>query len=188
MILYQTLENRENPEYVEQHGPFKCINPTAWLGHGFYFWDSHIQLGHWWGSQVHGDSYIICSCNATLDNTCWDLHGNGDHRLEFIETCKRMINERLTTAEKLLVPHVITFMVKENIFPYKAIRALSMNVVGFKQLKDSTHVFRVKFYKKNHSYLDLYPPVQVCLLEKRALSLHKYLVVYPDEYVDQLYA
>lgn len=36
-IIYQTVEDRENPDYVEQHGPFICTNKNAWLGEGYYF-------------------------------------------------------------------------------------------------------------------------------------------------------
>lgn len=43
-ILYQTVEDRNNPDDVEQHGPFLCTNKMAWLGHGYYFWDTFINL------------------------------------------------------------------------------------------------------------------------------------------------
>lgn len=34
--LYQTVEDRDNPDYVLENGPFKCIS-NAWLGDGYYF-------------------------------------------------------------------------------------------------------------------------------------------------------
>ena len=40
-IIYQTVEDRGNPDYVEQHGPFICTNKNAWLGEGYYFWDTN---------------------------------------------------------------------------------------------------------------------------------------------------
>ena len=188
MILYQTLKDKGNPEEIETKGPFDSKNKAAWLGEGYYFWDSHIELGHWWGRTVHGkDNYIICSCEVTQDETCWDLHGDGGCRIEFEKICTEMIKERLTTRDKLTVPRVISFMKLKNIFNYKAIRALGMNSVGGR-LADPFLLFRVKFIKSNNAYLDLHPPVQVCLLTKRALSLCRYLVVYPDIYVEQAYA
>ena len=36
---YQTLENRSNPDQIEEQGPFLCRHKNAWLGEGYYFWD-----------------------------------------------------------------------------------------------------------------------------------------------------
>ena len=57
-IIYQTVEDRGNPDYVEQHGPFICTNKNAWLGEGYYFWDTIIELAHWWGNLCYKDSRI----------------------------------------------------------------------------------------------------------------------------------
>ena len=40
---YQTLENRNNPDQIEEQGPFLCNRKSAWLGEGYYFWDSFIE-------------------------------------------------------------------------------------------------------------------------------------------------
>ena len=34
---YQTLENRNNPDKIEEQGPFLCSHKNAWLGKGYYF-------------------------------------------------------------------------------------------------------------------------------------------------------
>ena len=49
--IYQTLEDRQNYEEVEQHGPYFCSvtypngilkkgSKQPWLGSGYYFWDT----------------------------------------------------------------------------------------------------------------------------------------------------
>ncbi|MBK9689303.1 MAG: hypothetical protein IPO65_16695 [Saprospiraceae bacterium] len=60
--VYQTLENRGNQDYVENNGPFLCSRNNAWLGNGYYFWDSFIENAHWWGWKVKKftNGYFIC--------------------------------------------------------------------------------------------------------------------------------
>lgn len=183
LYIFQTLLNKENPDYVEEYGPFKCAKPNAWLGHGFYFWDSHIELGHWWGEVSYGDNYIICKAKIFIDKLCFDLHGNGNHRNEFKAVCNEMINAGMTTRENLLVPQVIEFLKRKNLFKYEAIRALGTNSVSG-TLTDSYIIYRLRFVRKSSTFMDLQPPVQICLLSKTALSLQNYKVVYPDEFVE----
>lgn len=183
LTLYQTLEDRENPDKIEAEGPFICRSTGAWLGDGYYFWDTHIELGHWWGKTNYSvRGYVVCRAFAILDNSCWDLHGNGNHRLQFENVCKQMVDEGIAKPESLLVPNVIAFLKKKK-FPFKAIRALGMGSISSNQTEDSI-VYRIKFKENKYSYLDLHPPVQLCLIEKKALSIKEYLIVFPQNYVE----
>ena len=187
LTLYQTLEDRDNPDYIENNGPFSCKTKSAWLGEGYYFWDTHIELGHWWGDTNHKtNGYVICRAYGNLDETCWDLHGNGSHRLQFETICKQMIKEGIANPDSILVPNVIAFLKKIRKFPFKAIRALGMGSISLNQTEGSI-VFKMKFIESNKSFLDLRPPIQLCLLEKRALSLKDYLIVFPEQYVETGY-
>ncbi|MFN7259907.1 MAG: hypothetical protein ACK5TU_08430 [Cyclobacteriaceae bacterium] len=186
ITLFQTLEDRNNPEEVEEKGPFIARAATAWLGTGYYFWDTHIELGHWWGKTVYGGEYIICRAFGDLDNTCFDLHGNGVHRLDFMEACNQIVKSKLSTMDRLLVPHVLTYIKKTTSFPYKAIRALAM-VSIMRNSENSYVVVTMRYRAGNKAFFDIKPPVQVCLIEKKALSLTNYRVVYPENYVDYQY-
>jgi len=188
VTLYQTLEDRENPDKIEAEGPFICRSFGAWLSEGYYFWDTHIELGHWWGEKIYQQKgYVICRAYGKLDEACWDLHGNGRHRIEFEKVCGEMIEQGIAEAETLMVPNVIAFLRKNSKFPYKAIRALGVGSVSSNQTA-SRIVFRMKFVESNKSFLDLRPPIQLCLFEKRGLSLKDYLIVFPDKYVESEYA
>lgn len=181
--IFQTLYNKDNPDHVEEFGPFKCTKANAWLGYGYYFWDSHIELGHWWGDVAYGKNYIICKANVIIDKTCLDLHGNGIHRNEFKAVCKEIINAGISTKHNLLVPQVIEFLKRKNLFKYEAIRALGTNSVSG-TLTDTYIIYRLRFIRNSNTFMDLQPPVQVCLLSKTALSLQNYRIVYPDEFVE----
>ncbi len=183
VTLYQTLQDRRNPQIVEEKGPFACTTPSAWLGHGYYFWDTHEELGHWWGQTVHGNNYMICHAKCIMDNSCWDLHGNGAHRIEFEDICNEMVDAKIATKDQLLVPQVIEFLKKQGLFTYQAIRALGTNSLSAK-LADNYVIFRMHFKKGKAAFLDLKPPVQVCLINKMALSLTKYRVIYPYYYLE----
>lgn len=55
--IFQTLEDRDNPDKVEQHGPYQS-EMSHWLGKGYYFWDRNITRAHWWGrkAKFHKDN------------------------------------------------------------------------------------------------------------------------------------
>ena len=57
-VLYQTVEDRGNPKEILNNGPFQCTR-SPWLGNGYYFWDSFIELAHWWGRQGYHGQYVI---------------------------------------------------------------------------------------------------------------------------------
>lgn len=183
LTVHQTLADWNNPDYVEENGPFKSTNSAAWLGVGYYFWDTHIELAHWWGDVGYHGNYMVCRAKATLDESCWDLHGIGEHRIEFKLICDEIVKSGVSTKEKLLVPQVIEFLKKRGKFLYSAIRALGMNSIWDKSpLTDEHLLFRMKFVEKSSVHLDIHPPVQLCLVDKKSLSLQKYKVVYPNEY------
>lgn len=182
ITLLQTLKDKDNPQYIEDNGPFKCTNPHAWLGHGYYFWDTHIELAHWWGSSANMGKYIICEARGNIDNTCWDLHGNGKHLVEFKKTCDEIIKARVTTKDKLTVPMVIEFLKSSSKFKYLAIRALGTSSIS--SSTSNIFTFHVPFEYGNKPYLDIYPPIQVCLIQKNALNLRNYVVIYPDHHVE----
>lgn len=181
LILYQTLEDRNNPDYIEDNGPFICKNKTAWLGLGYYFWDAHMELGHWWGNLNFTGGYVICKAKAVKDEYCWDLHGDGLHRIEFEDICNEMVRGDISTRDRLLVPQIIEFFKSKNKFKYNSIRALGINSIG-NRLVDNNLIFRMLFKKDMKAYLDLKPPVQICLIAKTALSLQDYKIVYPNDY------
>ena len=35
--LFQAVKDLDNPDEIEQNGPFKCRREDAWLGEGYYF-------------------------------------------------------------------------------------------------------------------------------------------------------
>lgn len=54
--LFQAVKDLDNPDEIEQNGPFKCRREDAWLGEGYYFWDSFVELAHWWGRESLGNA------------------------------------------------------------------------------------------------------------------------------------
>lgn len=69
--IYQTLEDRQNYEEIEAHGPYFCSEryqngilkkgvKEPWLGEGYYFWDSRISDAQWWGDTIYSKKgYVI---------------------------------------------------------------------------------------------------------------------------------
>ena len=112
--IYQTLEDRQNDEEVEDHGPYFCSERYAngilksgtkepWLGEGYYFWDTRIADARWWGDTVYSSKgYIICKTTYDQNSPLlYDLVGDIRQFDEFIE-CAKLIKEQrnLNTFEK----------------------------------------------------------------------------------------
>lgn len=174
-ILYQTVEDRNNPDYIEQHGPFLCTNKTAWLGHGYYFWDTFISLAHWWGENYEENGYMICqsSCNGNMEFV-YDLVGKPE-LFEEIEAIASIIKKN-NNVEVVYVPEIIEYLKRKTSFleKYKAIR---VNPICTLPNID----FRYKFNNKNRAFIDTRPAIQFCILNKNFFN-SQYRIVYPEAY------
>lgn len=132
--IYQTLEERQNDEEVEDHGPYFCSERYAngilksgtkepWLGEGYYFWDTRIADARWWGDTVYSrKGYIICKTTYDQNSPLlYDLVGDIRQFDEFID-CAELIKKKLN-LKTVKFPVVLAYMKKENVdFNYKAIR------------------------------------------------------------------
>ena len=171
-ILYQTVDDKRNTKYVLENAPFKCTRHDAWLGEGYYFWDTFIDLAHWWGKKSYGDKYMICktTCQYNEDDIL-DLVGNTE-QLDEVRKYTILLQER--KGCRLKVNAVLKFMKSRPSFKYKAIRA---NAINSYNNRDN----RISFIDKNKAYLDLMPPIQFCVIDKAIIST-PVNIIYPIEY------
>ena len=169
---YQTLENRNNPDQIEEQGPFLCNRQSAWLGEGYYFWDSFIENAHWWGQEGYKNNYVICESTFELDeDKCFNLVDNPEHLKLFEFTKKALIEQQI---HNLIVPRVIEFLKQRKNFKYEAIRANGIN---------SKNESRTPFVIKGHQYLESFPAIQICFLTKKSLNRRGFKIIYPEEYM-----
>lgn len=177
MILYQTVEDRENPDQIESMGPVRCNAKNAWLGHGYYFWDTFIENAHWWGKLRYRSNYVIVKYSATdlADSRCFDLHGNMEHLQAFKLILEEMRGRNLVN-EKTTVAHIIEFLKRTTKFTdtYDSIRACG----NYSKIPDST----LPFEPRLPALLDVNPPVQICLFSKLSMGLSRGAIVYPPRY------
>lgn len=172
--IFHTVEDRENIDYVEQNAPFKCKSKSAWLGEGYYFWDSFIELARWWGSHRYNNLYFICKtiCSYNKDDVL-DLYNNIEQIQDFRKTTT-LLKEQF--SKRVTVPFVIAFLKEKKLFSYKAIRANAIN--SFKGSE------KLKFVEGNSAYLDLIPAIQICVLDKSVLQ-HPLKIIYPQKYSEE---
>ncbi|CAM4366697.1 hypothetical protein EWU23_09690 [Cytophagaceae bacterium 50C-KIRBA] len=177
IYLYQTLENRGNEEDILLNGPFICRRNTSWLGDGYYFWDGIIENAHWWGEvgyKVKGSDYVITKgcCDFDFD-TCFDLVGWTEHLNQFKQAVDLM-NEMGLIDSNVTVRRVIEYIKnKTQSFNYQAIRACGV----LTRSEKSEMFFQMKFNVKKVPYLDLTPPIQLCLFDKGSLNFRNYEVI-----------
>lgn len=132
--IYQTLEDRQNDEYIEKNGPFLCSErypdgklkkgrKEPWLGEGYYFWDTRIQDAQWWGDTVYDrKGYVICCTEYDQHSSfLYDLVGDVKQFDEFVK-CAQFIIEQ-NKLSYITFPAVLSFLKKNAGFNYKAIRA-----------------------------------------------------------------
>jgi len=123
---YQTLEDRGNYDDVEKYGPYICHHKNAWLGSGYYFWESFIENAHWWGIEgaAYKNGYLICESKFELnDEKCFNLIDNPDHIRAFNTIRDTMKQKGLYIDGKTTVARIVN-QIKEviKIFHYEAIR------------------------------------------------------------------
>ncbi len=180
-VLYQTLEDRNNPDEVEEHGPYKCTRSDAWLGSGYYFWHHFIDLAHWWGRNSYPGAYMICRQTGDVDGNpeILDLFadfGMIDAVRQYTLTMKSAYGQN-----SMIVRTVLEHMKKiKALDDYKAVRVEGHNSTNRDDfLRDQ----RLKFKpgEGQSAYFDLVPPVQVCVYDKSILN-NDFQVIYPDEY------
>lgn len=177
--LLHTVADLDNVDYVESNAPFICRDRNAWLGIGYYFWDTFIELAHWWGrSHYKGNGYMICKTSCYLsDDEILDLVGNMSQLQDFKEYVSILRQQYPRTDWK--VGGVIEHMKKINAFNYKAIR-----VNGESSAKRDTSItnMRMTFSPQNNiAYLDMCPQIQVCVIDRRILNL-PVQVIFPECY------
>ncbi len=159
--LYHTIKKKGTTAASLRGAPYLCTcNP--WLGVGYYFWDTFIDLAHWWGeTHCHG-RYIITQTDCRLgDGEVFDLVGNTEHIKVFADYVE-MLEKK--TGEEATVPQVIEHMKRHTKFldRYKAIRADGRLSIS----SSSPYTFRVKFSQDKSQFIDLLPPIQYCIVNR----------------------
>lgn len=177
--VHQTIEDRDNPDKIEKQGPFKAENvSTVYLGNGYYFWDDHLKLAHWWGNIHYKNHYVICEGELKVEKKRFlDLVGS---RQDMI-LLKTMI-DRLGLNHKPLGKVIETLKAiakqpgQEEIFPYQVIRAVDRYRGGFDR-------YSLSFSEGKKGVTDLAPIYIICLVERNRLLLRSYRIVHPAQYI-----
>lgn len=174
--LYQTIRDTGDPDKIEQNGPILCNDKNAWMGDGYYFWDSSFDLAKHWGETHYNNQYMICSAKSEFrENEIFDLINNYSHIVEFEEAFDELQNIYPNIANRITVAFVIEYIKKVGKFAYKAIRACGINSFG-------SFSRRVFFPLKSCCFIELKPAWQVCVVDKSFLIEDSFKVIYPEEY------
>ena len=162
-ILYQTVANKDK-DNIQDMAPFKCTRDDAWLGDGYYFWDTFIELAHQWGICAHKNNYIICQthikCHA---EEILDLVGN---TIQIKDLRDITLQLEKTYHKRLTVPFIMQYLRKRLVFPYKAIRIQSQN--NFSQLNAQ---YKRLFIDGRREYFNMCPIIQYCVIDITILEL-----------------
>jgi hypothetical protein len=171
VLGYHTLENRDNVDVIEPSGPIRCTTKAAWLGHGFYFWDSDINWAHKFGRSRYYEDYMIFEAEIVVNQDTYDLFGNVAHIMEFREACQILKESgHVKNWDEIHVAHVLEYLKKLKRFHYNSIRAADN--------PDNQNI--IYFGGKRNEFMYLNARVQICLVNKTNLSLSSFRVVYPE--------
>lgn len=178
MVLYQTVSDRDNADYIEDNAPFRCERKDAWLGEGYYFWDTLIKNAYWWGEIAYNNEYVITkfSCDYNPER-CFDLHGNMEH-VKFLRENFELLKKEKIANNTTTVPQLIEFLKKNTdiVNMYDCIRACGIK-------SRSSNNVTMLFNNSLKAYLDFFPVVQLCLFRKNSFNLTRGQIVYPTHYV-----
>ena len=173
VTAYQTLEHRDNIDEIEMDGPFECQRNDAWLGIGYYFWDTNVEWAHSWGRTAYeriGKKYLIGSCEIDIGNQCFDLVGSVGDREVFIAAVKAM-EELVKEKGQIIVPNVLQYLKLFTGFPYKSIRS--------QDIPRDTKKLKYNELRKEHTLLN--QRVQICVIDKKGVLLSPFLVIHPQK-------
>ncbi|UWY29373.1 hypothetical protein N4T20_05410 [Flavobacterium sp. TR2] len=185
LTVYQTLKNKDNPEEVEMHGPYKCNWSNSWLGEGYYFWEKFLNSAHWWGEVHCANNYFICEANCIkTDENCFDLVGDTEHMDIFSNAIDIMKAEGIMD-KKTTVPRVLKYLKDDlKLFKYEATRAVGYTSIG--RNKSAKYIKRMLFEPtkrdKADQFIDYKPPIQICFYKQTSMGLNGYSIVFPLEY------
>ncbi|MBE7653946.1 hypothetical protein [Tenacibaculum finnmarkense] len=181
-VLYQTLKDRGNPEYILKKGPFNCNWDNTWLGEGYYFWDTFVENAHWWGEVRHKKKYIICKMTCDFhNNKCFDLVGDTDHMSDFSQSIEFLKGQGLINSETS-VARILEFIKTKIGFSYEAIRVYGIKSISEHKEEYKKYRFRLSFELQRAQFLDYKPAIQICVFKKNGLNLRDLTIIYPDEY------
>ncbi len=171
--LYQTLEYRNNNDYIEKDGPFPCTHSNAWLGDGYYFWDTFINHAHLWGMNSYKQNgYVICKSIIDLQNlNIFDL--DSPQHLLVIKEVRDILKSKYPN-ETITVPYIINYL-KDNVaeFNYNAVRARGITENNFNNSKRF-----IKYNPQKRSFLDLTPQIQICILDKKVIGENNFKIIH----------
>lgn len=173
--ILQTVEDKENPDYVEEYGPFPGVRNT-WLGSGYYFWDRFYEIAEWWGETHYNGKYMICTAVSNFnDGEMLDLVSCTYDIENFRKSCEAI--ESKYPGKHLTISFAIEYLKKAGIFAYKAVRAHSIDC------GDGDRFYRRLFRKKQptKAYLNLMPAIQLCIYDKSYVK--NYHIIYPEDYI-----
>ncbi len=188
MRIFQTLEDRENPDKIEEFGPFPCTNDLAWMGEGYYFWEADVNLAHWWGETAHKGNYIICESQYTLDiKKCWDIYNSFEARQDFENIANEIKKRNINKGKPVKARDVIEYLQKSNILEYESIRFSAQGSIGSTSRYHSSIIVRSRKY--GSAFLDLNPAIQLCFFNYNGSNRKGYFIIFPEHYsVDQDFA
>ena len=181
-ILYQTLEDRDNVDYVEANGPFLGNIRDTWLGKGYYYWDTFINSAHFWGWSSYkskNKEYIIAKTELDIPSErLLNLLDPVDIQKfsTWIDEYELTFPNRKVTVEKVIT-HIQNIMGSS--FPYVAVKAVFNDCVNKPEYQN-------RIYQKNgRAYLDLQPPIQMCIFDKSIIGQNNFKVIYPSDYLNE---
>lgn len=162
-VLYHTIRKGLVVAASVKNAPYRCAT-NPWLGEGYYFWDSFIELAHWWGeTHCRGQYAIMAADNPLAAGDVFDLVGDTGHIEAFAQYARTL---EAAFGEEPTVAQVIAHMRKHapSFSAFKAVRADGRLSVPGK----SPYTFRLKFSSDpaKRQYLDLLPSIQYCIFER----------------------
>lgn len=89
LLCFQTCSfgTADTKENIERIAPFLSDpQKPQWLGQGYYFWTDSLLFAKSWGEDHYFSKYAINKYHVIVPkNQFFDLVGNVDHQIEFLE-------------------------------------------------------------------------------------------------------
>lgn len=179
--VYHTVEDQDNADYIESNAPFKSFDKNAWVGPGFYFWESFIEYAHGWGKIHYKGNYVICSGKIAEknENDCFDPVGDTEH-MTYLQYLVDKIKER-KPKENITFEKTIRYAKEIGVFPFKIIRITDI----LKQYPNdsNSNVLKLRDAGSKPSFMSIKKRIVIYTESMSNVNLEDFKIEYPDKYV-----
>lgn len=184
--VYHTVRSGINKKEILRKAPFLCKDKPKqlkeWLGTGYYFWETFIKLGIWWGEVRYkrfDKNYIVCKTIFDCpEEYLLDLVNDTEQLLDIQVIVDALRKKPEFDESEFTAQFLINLICKKAKVPYKAIRAYGQ------ESSSSDEINQYKYFFNSKSYIHGCPEIQICVRDINVIKRPMQIAYCSEDYTN----